>query len=320
VIAPSEPAPATSAPPPPPAPPKVEGAAFAIVVLTVMNLLNYIDRWVPSAVKVLFQKDLQLSDAQTSLPLTAFIFIYMLTSPVFGALADKGPRRYLIAAGVAIWSLATAAAAGAQGFYSLLAARAAVGIGEAAYAVISPSLISDFFAPERRNRILTFFYVATPVGSAIGFVLGGVIGESLGWRAAFLICGLPGLLIAALALFIKEPPRGQFDTEKPQPLPWGPALRALAANKVYAFTVLGYVAVSFATGGIADWFSTFLVRERGMEVAAAATYTGMSAVIGGIIGTIAGGLLADRPRTPTWQPAGWRWCRLRCCRSWRSTC
>lgn len=284
------------------APPVVAGATYAVIVLTAMNLLNYVDRWVPSAVKVLFQKDLGLDDAQTSLPLTAFIFVYMVTSPVFGSLADKGPRRFLIAAGVAIWSLATAAAAGAQGFYSLLGARAAVGICEAAYAVIAPSLISDFFAPERRNRILTLFYVATPVGSAIGFVLGGAIGEAYGWRAAFLACGLPGLLVALLALWIKEPPRGQFDTEKPSaPPPWGAALRALAKNRVYTFTVGGYILVSFATGGIADWFATFLVRERGVGVAEAASWTGTSAVVGGIIGTLLGGFLADRLRAHTKQ-------------------
>ncbi len=268
-----------------------------------MNLLNYIDRWVPSAVKVLFQQDLGLSDAQTSLPLTAFIFVYMAASPVFGMFADTGRRKVLIAIGVAVWSLATAAAAGAQGFYSLLAARAAVGIGEAAYAVIAPSLLSDYYPPERRNRILTIFYVATPVGSAIGFILGGLLGAAYGWRAAFLICGLPGLLVAALALMIKEPPRGQFDASPAAvPPPWSAALAQLRRNKVYVYTVAGYTAVSFASGGIADWLVTFLVRDRGMDVADAATYTGAATSIGGIVGTILGGLIADRARRWTSQP------------------
>ncbi len=282
--------------------PQTRGALFAVVVLTSMNLLNYIDRWVPSAVKVLFQKDLALSDAQTSLPLTAFIFVYMLFSPVFGSLADKGSRKVLIAVGVAVWSLATAAAAGAQGFYSLLAARAAVGIGEAAYAVIAPAIISDFYAPARRNRVLTFFYVATPLGAAIGFVLGGVLGEAFGWRAAFLICGLPGLLVAALALLIHDPPRGQFDDASSAPPPWPAALRQLLRNRPFMFTVAGYTAVSFATGGIADWFATFLVREHGMAVAAAAQWTGVSAVVGGIVGTLLGGFIADKARAWTKQP------------------
>jgi MFS family permease len=275
---------------------RAQGAAFAVVVLTAMNLLNYIDRWVPSAVKVLFQQDLGLTDLQTSLPLTSFIFVYMAFSPVFGMLADRGPRRVLIAAGVAIWSLATAAAAGAQGFYSLLVARAAVGVGEAAYAVIAPALISDFFAPETRNRVLTIFYVATPVGSALGFILGGVLGAHFGWRAAFLICGLPGLLVAALALAIKEPPRGQFDAAVVSSPSWPVVLRQLLANKPYVYAVAGYTAVSFATGGIADWLPTFLQRERGLSLEDAATYTGLSAVVGGIVGTLLGGYLADRAR------------------------
>jgi MFS transporter, Spinster family, sphingosine-1-phosphate transporter len=283
--------------------PVVAGATFAIVVLTSMNMLNYIDRWVPSAVKELFQKDLNLTEAETSLPLTSFIFVYMLASPVFGMFADRGRRPVLIADGVAIWSLATAAAAGAQGFYTLLLARACVGIGEAAYAVIAPSLISDFYPVSRRNRILTLFYVATPVGSAIGFGLGGFIGGHLGWRAAFLICGLPGLLVALLALFIKDPPRGQFDDDKLPPAPsWGDALKKLRMNKQFVVTVAGYTAVSFATGGIADWFPTFLVRERAMEIGAAGLYTGVSAVVGGILGTIIGGLLADRAKRWTRQP------------------
>lgn len=275
------------------------GAWFAVAVLTTMNLLNYVDRWVPSAVKVLFQHDLGLTDVQSSLPLTSFIFIYMACSPVFGVLADRGPRRILIAVGVTIWSLATAAAAGAQGFYSLLAARAMVGVGEAAYAVIAPALLSDFFPPSRRNRILTLFYVAIPVGSAIGFILGGVLGARYGWRAAFLICGLPGLLVAGLALFIKEPVRGRFDDEAGADVPWRLVLQRLANNRPYVCAVAGYTAVSFATGGIADWLPTFLVRHRGMSVGDAATFTGLSAVVGGIAGTLLGGWIADRARAWT---------------------
>src|ERR1051325_2148837 len=186
-----------------------QGAGFAVVILTTMNLLNYLDRWVPSVVKDLFKTDLHLTDTQTSLPLTGFIFVYMLTSPVFGALADRWPRKVLIAAGVALWSVATGAAALAVGFWTFFLARAMVGVGEAAYATLSPALLSDFYAPERRNRILTIFYVAVPVGSALGFELGGLLGGHYGWRAAFLICGLPGLLVAALALAIRDPGRGR---------------------------------------------------------------------------------------------------------------
>ena len=275
---------------------------FALVVLTLMNMLNYVDRWVPSAVKELFKDELKLTDAQTSWPLTAFIIVYMIASPIFGALAERRSRRLLIAFGVASWSLATAAAAFSTGFASLLIARAAVGIGEAAYATLAPSVLADFFPPERRNRVFTFFYVATPVGSALGFVLGGLLGEHFGWRTAFLAVGLPGLLVALLALMMKDPVRGAFDEKPPEPVSWPEALRKLAKNRIYVITVAGYTAVTFATGGIADWFPTFLSRVRKMPLTEADLAIGVSAVVGGLIGTAFGGYLADRVARSTRQP------------------
>ena len=275
---------------------------FALVVLTLMNMLNYVDRWVPSAVKELFKDELKLTDAQTSWPLTAFIIVYMIASPIFGALAERRSRRLLIAFGVASWSLATAAAAFSTGFASLLIARAAVGIGEAAYATLAPSMLADFFPPERRNRVFTFFYVATPVGSAIGFVLGGLLGEHFGWRTAFLAVGLPGLLVAVLALMMKDPVRGAFDEKPPEPVSWPEALRKLAKNRIFVFTVAGYTAVTFATGGIADWFPTFLSRVRKMPLSEADLAIGVSAVVGGLLGTAFGGFLADRVARFTRQP------------------
>lgn len=275
---------------------------FALFVLTLMNMLNYVDRWVPSAVKELFKGDLKLTDAQTSWPLTAFIVVYMLASPIFGALAERRSRKMLIAFGVASWSLATAAAAYSTGFYSLLIARAAVGIGEAAYATLAPSVLADFFPPERRNRVFTVFYVATPVGSAIGFVLGGLLGEHYGWRTAFLAVGLPGLLVAGLALLMKDPVRGAFDDKPPEPVSWPVALRQLAKNRLYVLTVAGYTLVTFATGGIADWFPTFLSRIRKMPLSEADLAIGASAVIGGLLGTAFGGYLADKIAKVTRHP------------------
>ena len=285
------------------APPRPSGAAFAVVVLTAMNLLNYVDRWVPSATKELFKKELRLSDAETSLPLTAFVIVYMLMSPVFGTLADRWPRKVVIAAGVALWSLATGAAAFAIGFWTLLLARALVGVGEAAYATLSPSLISDLYPPAARNRILTIFYVAIPVGAAIGFSVGGLLGASHGWRVAFLACGLPGLLVAALALSIREPTRGAFDPDAGEPPPrWPDALRSLARNRLYVVTVAGYTAVTFASGALADWFPAFLARQRGMGIGEAGSLIGTAAVVGGLGGTVAGGWLGDKLRGRTRQP------------------
>lgn len=282
--------------------PAAPGAMFALFVLTLMNMLNYVDRWVPSAVKELFKHDLGLTDAQTSWPLTAFIAVYMVASPVFGAMAEKYSRRVLIAFGVAAWSLATAAAAFATSFETLLLARALVGVGEAAYATLAPAVLADFFPPEKRNRVFTIFYVATPVGSALGFVLGGFLGEHFGWRTAFLAVGLPGLLVAALALLMRDPVRGAFDDKPPEPVSWPVALKALAKNRVYVVTVAGYTAVTFATGGIADWFPTFLSRLRGMALSEADLAIGVSAVVGGLVGTALGGFAGDKLARVTRQP------------------
>lgn len=282
-----------------------DGARFAVTVLTAMNLLNYMDRYVPSAVKDLFKEDLGLTDAQTSLPLTAFIIVYMIASPIFGSLADRWPRRVLIAAGVLLWSVATASAAFATGFATFLIARALVGVGEAAYATLAPALLSDFYAPDRRNRVLTIFYAAMPVGAALGFVAGGFLGEAAGWRVAFLVCGLPGIVTAYLALRIKDPGRGRFDAggaEKEKSIPWPEALRRLSRNRPYLVTVAGYAAVTFAAGGMADWLPTFLSRHRGMDIKEAGAMVGMVTVIGGLGGTMAGGFLADRLRGRTRNP------------------
>jgi predicted MFS family arabinose efflux permease len=267
---------------------------FALVVLTLMNLLNYVDRWVPSAVKALFKKDLDLTDAETSWPLTAFVFVYMIASPIFGALAETRNRRVLIAIGVAAWSIATAAAGLSQGFWTLLVTRALVGVGEAAYATLAPSVLADFFPPEKRNRAFTVFYVAIPVGSALGFAIGGLLGTQFGWRTAFYAVGLPGLAVAALALLMKDPVRGAFDDAPPRDVSFPEALRLLARNPVYVVTVAGYTLVTFATGGIGDWFAEFLHRVRGMDLDAAALAIGASAVVGGLLGTSLGGLVADR--------------------------
>jgi len=265
------------------------------VILTVMNLLNYADRYVPSAVKDLYKADLKLTDFQTSIPLTAFVIVYLIASPIFSSLADRVSRRTLIAIGVAAWSLATAGAAAATGFVTFFISRALVGIGEAAYATLAPALLSDFFPPKRRNRMLTLFYVAIPVGAAIGYSAAAWIGNRYGWRSAFLVLGLPGLFVAGLALKIKEPPRGYFDKQKREHKEsWGKAFKALAKNGNYLSAVAGYTAVMFAAGAISDWFPTFLQRERGFDLAEAGTIVGIVTVTCGIAGTAAGSFIADK--------------------------
>jgi MFS family permease len=186
-------------------------ARYALGVLTFINMFNYLDRWVVAAVVESLKKSLQLSDTQLGLVGTGFIFVYTVTSPLFGTFGDRARRPPLIALGVFVWSLATALGGFARGFASLFIARSGVGVGEAAYGTIAPALLADFFPLERRGRVLSIFFMAIPVGSAAGYVLGGLVDEHFGWRAAFWIAGAPGVLLSLLVLAVKDPPRGKSD-------------------------------------------------------------------------------------------------------------
>ena len=154
------------------------GARTALALLIFINLFNYLDRYVLSAVVVPLQKELAISDGQVGRIVTTFMLGYFITSPFFGYLGDRSPRKWLIAIGIFIWSLGTVLTGFASTFAVLLAYRVLVGVGEASYATISPSLISDTFPPEKRNNALTIFYAAFPVGAALGNILGGHIAAS----------------------------------------------------------------------------------------------------------------------------------------------
>jgi MFS family permease len=181
-------------------------ARNGLLILTFINLFNYLDRYVVSALVESLRKvpELDLTDARAGLLMTGFVVVYMLASPVFGALGDKRSRPRLISFGVAVWSVATMLGGLAHSFFSLFAARAAVGIGEAAYATIAPALLADYYPKDRRGRVFAFFYAAIPIGSALGYILGGFMDAKFGWRAAFLVAGGPGLLLALFVLGIRR--------------------------------------------------------------------------------------------------------------------
>lgn len=271
-------------------------AAYGLAVMTLLNFLNYIDRYVLPAVGPRVKEALQLTDTQLGFLGSAFLFAYMLLSPVFGWLGDRLSRTRLMAIGVAIWSIATAAGGLARNFGQMLGARAAVGVGEASYAAISPALISDYYPPERRGRVFAIFYLAIPVGSAVGYLLGGLIEHHFGWRAAFYAVGLPGLLLALLALTAPDPPRGVNDDVVETPSASGSypqTLLALARNRPYVVAVVGYALYTFAVGGMSFWAPMYLSRERGLSLARADTLIGVVTVLAGIGGTFLGGYLAD---------------------------
>jgi MFS family permease len=295
----------------------VRSASFGLAVLSFINLFSYLDRYVVSAlIESLKHSDLGLSDANLGSLMSGFLVVYTLTAPVFGALGDRRSRPRLIALGVACWSFATALSGFAGSYLTLLAARASVGVGEAAYVTIAPSLLSDYFPVRQRGRVMAIFFCAIPVGSALGYVVGGLVDKHYGWRMAFFVAGVPGLLLAALCLLLRDPPRGVQDADGAQAaggagtahaansmasssspgtlrketrLAYGHLLR----NKPYVLTILGYAAYTFAVGGLAVWMPAFLERARGIPRSEATVSFGAIVVITGFIGTFVGGWLGD---------------------------
>jgi MFS family permease len=180
--------------------PRVPSPRTALAALTGLNFLNYVDRFVPAAVMPAIIVALHLTDTQAGSLSTLFILSYSFISPVAGRLGDRRPRFQLAAIGVFIWSAATFGSGLAPTFAALVLARALTGVGEASYTVVTPSLLSDFYPPARRGRALAIFYAAIPVGSALGYVLGGAINARFGWRWAFFLAGIPGAALAAAGL------------------------------------------------------------------------------------------------------------------------
>lgn len=275
----------------------------ALAVLTLINLFNYLDRWIVAALaESMKHSELRLSDTQLGSLMTGFLIVYMIAAPLFGALGDRGSRTRLLGIGVGMWSVATALAGLARSYASLFIARAAVGVGEAAYGTISPALLADYFPRERRGRVFAIFFAAIPIGSALGYVVGGLVDHYFGWRHAFFVAGVPGLALAALALRLYDPPRGAQDAED-TPVPGahaaslGGATRAaylaLLRNRPYVLTVLGYAAYTFAIGALAFWTPSFLERTRGIPKATATVQFGAIVVVTGFVGTYAGGWIGD---------------------------
>ncbi len=290
-------------------------ALFGLWTLTLINLFNYIDRYVISAVlegEGGIKQRFSLSDGQAGALAIGFVVVYAVTSPFFGTLGDRHRRLGLIAFGVAVWSVATALGAFARGFLSLFLARAVVGIGEAAYGSIAPSLLSDYFPKERRGRVFAVFYAAIPIGSALGFAIGGAVGARWGWRAAFLVAGLPGLLLALLVLLLTEPRRGINDPDSAHyHHPNEPSrdvvasYRTLARNPAYVLTVLGLTSYTFALGGLAWWMPTFMERVHHVPKADAGFKFGALLCAAGFLGTALGGWLGDRLLSVTKQSYLW---------------
>ncbi len=266
-------------------------ARTALLVLTALNLLNYADRNVLFAVQPLVQAEFHLSKVQIGYLTSAFLGFYMIAAPFVGPLADRYSRKLIISLGAIFWSGLTLLTAFTHTYTELLIRHTLVGIGEATFVTIAPTFVADLFAEEMRGRILGVFYLAIPVGSAAGYLLGGNLAPHYGWRFPFYIAAAPGFLLAIAALFLKEPERGQFDSvaeTRERGTVFG-----LARNPAFLTATLGMAAMTFSLGGIQVWMPQFLYSERHYSLARANFVFGIIIVVDGIVAALAGGWLGD---------------------------
>jgi len=322
-------------------------SVYALLILSLVNFLNYIDRQVLPAVAPVMLKDpeLGLNDAELGYMEAALLLSFTVLAPLFGRLGDRYPRAKIMASAAVVWSVATALTGFADRLtfmpsglslkvplvgvtlalsgvaLTLCCIRAFVGVGESAYSTITPSLIADYFPPQRRATALGVFQAAIPMGFALGFVIGGVLAYFFGWRAAFMIVGVPGLLTAVLVWRLREPIRGATDAPPPhyetalEEIAEAPAetSRALAevsrrettlgnvwrilSTRDWIVSTAGYTALTFALGAMATWATVVMERDKGMSATGAAITLGVVSLVAGATGTFGGGWLADRLKT-----------------------
>ncbi|MGD0800847.1 MAG: MFS transporter [Terracidiphilus sp.] len=275
-----------------------------LVLLIALNLLNYIDRYILPGELSLIQREFHSTDQQMGALTTALFFFYMIAAPLTGWLGDWFPRKPLIIAGAVLWSLATLATAWVHDYTTLYIRHALVGVGEATFGIFAPAVLADFYPERDRNRILSIFYLAIPVGAALGYLAGGQLGPRWGWRAPFFLCAIPGLVIAALyGLWGREPQRGASDRVRPahkeitfveSVLEFLLKTLKLFTNPAYLTATFGLATLTFAMGGISAWVPEFLSRSAGLSVGNASLVVGAITVIDGIAGTIIGGWIAQR--------------------------
>jgi len=268
--------------------------AFATLILLIaLNLLNFIDRYILPGAQSLIQKEYGWNDQQMGALTTGFFFTYMLIAPLTGWLGDRLPRKPLIIAGAVLWSLATLATAWVHGYWTLFFRHAIVGIGEATFTIFAPAVLADFYGERERNRILSVFYIAIPVGAAFGYLAGGTLGSRYGWRTPFFLCAFPGLLVAALYWWLgREPERGASDHIQPDRT--RATFFGLFRNGAFLTATLGLAMLTFAMGGISTWVPTFLHRQLNYPVDKASFIVSAITALDGIAGTFLGGWLAQR--------------------------
>lgn len=268
---------------------------FALAVLFSMNLLNYVDRYVFFSAGPKFCKELGFDDEEFGVLSVSFMVVYTLVSPLVGWLGDRVNRKRLLAFGVGLWSVATVGSAFARSFNEMFFWRALLGVGEASYGIIAPALLADLFPPEKRGRVMGLYYLALPLGGAIGYLVGGHFAKNGDWRHAFWVVGLPGLVAAVAGLFLRDPGRGASEgmsgprAKRSALADYGSILR----TRSFVFNTAGQAAVTFAIGAYAVWGATFYHRVRGMDLDVAGRDLGVLTAVAGLLGIALGTGIAD---------------------------
>jgi MFS family permease len=242
-----------------------------LALLLAINLFNYIDRYVLAAVLPKIGEQFRVGSAEVNSLMSMFLISYTVIAPLFGWLGDRWSRWKLIAVGVILWSIASGGTGLATTFGVLLLTRALIGVGEGAYAPVAPSLISDLFPVERRGGVMAWFYMAIPVGSALGYVLGGHMAEAFGWRWAFYVVVPPGVLLGVLCLFMREPPRGAADAVTTH-VPRFRDAKVLFDIPSFVLNTLAMTAMTFAFGGVATVMPTYLYQREATYALTPAAY------------------------------------------------
>jgi MFS transporter, Spinster family, sphingosine-1-phosphate transporter len=272
-------------------------AAVSLGLLLALNLVNYIDRQILPAVvtkvqPLLLPGDPSANEKMGDLQLV-FIVSYMLLSPLFGFLGDRWNRWVIMGVGILLWSLASGASGLAHSYTMLLWTRVFVGVGEAAYGPVAPTIIADLYPVETRGRAMSWFYMAIPIGSALGYVVGGGAAWLGSWRWGFYSMTIPGVLLAIWCFMMPEPVRlEKVHRAKPKLADYLAILRIPS----YLYNCIGMTALTFAIGGIAFWLPKYIVRKSGMSEAQAGIILGAITVTTGFLGTLAGGILGDKLR------------------------
>ena len=276
-------------------------AMTTFVVLFAMNLLDYLDRNILMSMKPQIASQIRMTDAQWGALTSFFLVSYSVVSPAMGWLGDRSKRGRLLAIGVGLWSVATVGSGLAQTYGQLALARSLLGVGEATYGVIAPTILLDLFAREQRARLMSGFYLAMPLGSALGMGLGAYIAKHYNWHLAFFLVGAPGFFAAFMALFLPEPVRGaseHVDSERLAEHERAGATREdyidMMVNSSYTYSVFGMAAYTFAIGGLLVWVPNYLFETRGIEQARAGLMLGLVTLVAAITGMSAGGWVSDK--------------------------